>query len=75
MTMLRHALAQVRDPHRFEIEDLLDRKGVVQLDDEIYFDTYGELPELVRRVLSGELTEPDAIKKAIKTWRPDHLRV
>lgn len=39
------------------------------------FASDGELPELVRRVLSGELTEPDAIKKAIKTWRPDHLRV
>lgn len=34
-----------------------------------------ELPGLVARVLAGELTEPDAIKKAIKSWRADHLRV
>ena len=34
-----------------------------------------ELPELVRRVLAGELTESKQIKQAIRTWRPDHLRV
>jgi hypothetical protein len=33
-----------------------------------------ELPGLVRRVLAGELTDLDAIKRAIKVWRPDYLR-
>ncbi|MDZ4674571.1 MAG: DUF6526 family protein [Gemmatimonadota bacterium] len=34
-----------------------------------------ELPGLVRRVLSGELTEPKAIKQAVQEWRADWLRV
>jgi hypothetical protein len=34
-----------------------------------------ELSGLVARVLKGELTEPKAIKQAIKNWRPDHHRV
>lgn len=33
-----------------------------------------ELPDLVRRVLAGELKTPKAIKQAIKTWNADHLR-
>jgi len=34
-----------------------------------------ELAGLAGRVLKGELTEPKAIKQAIKNWRPDHHRV
>jgi hypothetical protein len=34
-----------------------------------------ELPELVRRVRAGEFAKPVDIKKAIRNWRPDHLRV
>jgi uncharacterized protein DUF6526 len=34
-----------------------------------------ELPELVRAVLNGELVGREDIKKRIKTWRPDTLRV
>jgi hypothetical protein len=34
-----------------------------------------ELPEITRAVLSGELNDRNAIKKQIKTWRPDWLRV
>ncbi|MBL8961720.1 MAG: hypothetical protein JNJ98_17805 [Gemmatimonadetes bacterium] len=34
-----------------------------------------ELPELVRRVRAGEFAKPIDIKKAIRNWRPDHLRV
>lgn len=34
-----------------------------------------ELPELVRRVLAGELVGQDAIKQAVREWQPDHLRV
>ena len=33
-----------------------------------------ELAELVPRVLAGELADRKAIKKAIKSWRPDHYR-
>jgi hypothetical protein len=34
-----------------------------------------ELPELVRRVRAGEFAKPIDIKRAIRNWRPDHLRV
>jgi hypothetical protein len=33
-----------------------------------------ELPDLVRRVAAGELTDQQSIKVAITTWRPDHFR-
>jgi hypothetical protein len=34
-----------------------------------------ELPELTRAVLKGEVTGREDIKKRIKNWRPDTLRV
>lgn len=34
-----------------------------------------EVPELARRVLGGELKTRADIKRAIKNWRADHLRV
>jgi len=34
-----------------------------------------ELEGLVREVLDGRLTKPDEIKRAVKNWRPDTLRV
>lgn len=34
-----------------------------------------ELPELVRRVLAGELQGGKEIKQAVRHWRADHLRV
>ena len=34
-----------------------------------------ELPELVRRVLGGQLAGRDDIKRAIRDWRPDHQRI
>lgn len=34
-----------------------------------------ELPELVRRVLSGEFKNNKEIKLAVKNWRGDYLRV
>ena len=34
-----------------------------------------ELEGLVREVLEGRLTKPDEIKRAIKNWRADMLRV
>ena len=33
-----------------------------------------ELPELVERCLRGELTTTDAVKRAVREWRPDHMR-
>src|SRR2546423_2038439 len=34
-----------------------------------------ELPELTRRALNGELKTQGDIKRAIRNWRADHLRV
>jgi hypothetical protein len=34
-----------------------------------------EVPELTRRVLNGELKTQADIKRAIRNWRADHLRV
>lgn len=34
-----------------------------------------ELEELVREVVEGRLTKPDDIKRAVKNWRADTLRV
>lgn len=33
-----------------------------------------ELPELTRQILDGRLSKGDDIKKAIRSWRADHLR-
>ena len=33
-----------------------------------------ELPELVREILAGSLSEPKAIKMKIQKWEADHLR-
>lgn len=38
------------------------------------FASDGELAGLVRRIIAGELTTPDSIKRAIQSWRPDHYR-
>ena len=34
-----------------------------------------ELPELVRRVLDERIAKADDIKRAIRNWRADHVRV
>jgi hypothetical protein len=34
-----------------------------------------EVPELVQRIVGGELQTGDQIKKAIRVWKPDYLRV
>lgn len=34
----------------------------------------GELPDLVRRALAGELPTPRAIKRQVKDWQGDYLR-
>jgi hypothetical protein len=38
------------------------------------FASDGELPGLVRQVLSGALSDQKAIKRAIGDWQADHLR-
>ncbi len=35
----------------------------------------GELPELARTVLDGQVRDRAAIKKMIRSWNPDYLRV
>jgi hypothetical protein len=39
------------------------------------FASDGELAGLVERTLNGEFASNREIKRAIQTWRPDHLRV
>lgn len=34
-----------------------------------------ELPELVRQVIDGKFAKPDEVKRSIKNWRGDYLRV
>jgi hypothetical protein len=34
-----------------------------------------EVPALFNRIVAGELVKPDQIKREIKVWRPDYLRV
>ena len=38
------------------------------------FASDAELPALAGEVLAGRLTKPDDIKRAVKTWRADHMR-
>lgn len=38
------------------------------------FASDGELPELVKRAIAEQLS-PDQIKKEVKEWLPDHMRV
>lgn len=52
------------------IESLTPRQLIA-----LRFASDAEVEGLVRQVLAGTLTEPKAIKQAIKQWRPDHLRV
>lgn len=39
------------------------------------FASDAELPELAAKVRDGVLTDPKAIKAAVKDWQPDHQRV
>ena len=41
----------------------------------IRFAADDEIPELTRRTLNGELKSQGDIKRAIRNWRADHLRV
>ena len=39
------------------------------------FASDAELPDLVRRCLAGELRQADDVKREVKSWQPDYLRV
>ena len=41
----------------------------------IRFAADDEVPDLTRRALNGELKSPAEIKRAIRSWRADHMRV
>jgi hypothetical protein len=48
----------------------LERGQIVSL----RFASDEELPELMRKVLDEKITNRDAIKKMIRSWRADHFR-
>ena len=55
---------------RGRIGELTERQLIA-----IRFAPDDEVPDLTRRALSGELQSPGDIKRAIRNWRADHLRV
>jgi hypothetical protein len=57
--------------------DLRGRIGELTADQliAIRFAPDDEIPELTRRAINGELKTQGDIKRAIKNWRADHLRV
>lgn len=58
-------------------EDLKPRIGELRPSQlvALRFASDGEVADLVRKVLSGGLATQNDIKKAIRTWRADYLRV
>ena len=58
-------------------DDVAERTGSLRTSQMIAlrFASDEELPVLVERVLSGELSSGKEIKQAIKNWRGDYLRV
>lgn len=58
-------------------DDLRDRADELKLGQLIAlrFASDAELPELTRRCLAGEFAKNDDIKRAVKDWRRDTLRV
>ena len=57
--------------------DLLARIGELRTGQLIAlrFASDEELPELARAVLEGKLASQNEIKKAVRNWRADHLRM
>jgi uncharacterized membrane protein YciS (DUF1049 family) len=57
--------------------DLRSRSDAITTDQLIAlrFAPDDELPDLVGRVLAGELKDRKSIKRAVKTWRADHQRI
>ena len=72
----------IRHEMRHRLEALLSgpaREGIMQLNTSqligLRFASDAELPELVARCLSGQLTDAEAVKREIVTWIPDEERV
>jgi hypothetical protein len=71
----------IRMEERTRIAQLVpgDQKAVYALTESqlvgLRFAPDDEVPELVRRIQSGELKSQSDIKRAIKNWRGDHFRV
>jgi small-conductance mechanosensitive channel len=55
---------------RLRIGELTTRQLIA-----LRFASDAEVAELAVRVLSGELTDPKEIKRAVRSWRADHQRV
>ncbi len=57
-------------------EDLRGRIGEISVGQLVglRFASDGEVVDLVRRILAGELKTNDQIKRAIKDWRADYVR-
>jgi hypothetical protein len=55
------------------LEELEDRLSFGQIA-ALRFASDDELPELTARAVAEQLS-PDEIKRTIKTWQPDHMRV
>ncbi|HYL62638.1 MAG TPA: DUF6526 family protein [Candidatus Methylomirabilis sp.] len=56
-----------------DLKSRIDEFSVSQLV-ALRFASDAELPELARRVLADKLDNRKAIKRLIKTWKPDYLR-
>lgn len=61
--------ASLLTPAQQELLASLPKAKIVSL----RFASDGELPALLERTVAEDLT-PDAIKRAVMQWRPDHLR-
>lgn len=62
-------LERLLPDRRFEIEKLTKQQLIG-----LRFASDAEIPHLIDRVASGEVTTKDQIKRAVQHWRPDHLR-
>lgn len=56
-----------------DLKGRVDELGTAQLV-ALRFASDAEVPALVRRVLQENIRDQDTIKRAIREWRPDHLR-
>jgi hypothetical protein len=67
----RLRLARILPPGDQAIIDKLSTSQLIAL----RFASDDELADLARKAAAGEFSSPGEIKKSIRNWRPDHLRV
>lgn len=67
----RLRLARVLAPDLLAESQRLTTRQLIAL----RFASDAELPDLVRRTLAGEFPDGTAIKRAVREWRADYLRV